>query len=133
MRRAGDGEGDQPLEAANAMFFMHDQLAFGEIGGFGKEDVGAFFAAAAAGEAFTQHILLAQQQDFAGFEAVFQRQYGKADGFAAHVFRVFPRGDAHAVKPAFHEDGLQAFAGAFGVAGQQGGFAPGSGTFGAFF
>ena len=59
MRGARDGEGNQSLEAANAVFFVYDEFAFAEISGFGEEDVGFFLLRPCSADAFAEYVLFA--------------------------------------------------------------------------
>ena len=119
MRRAGNGKGDQAFEAADAMLLVHHQLAFGEVGGFGEEHIRFFLFGFCAGNAFAQHVLFAEYQGFVGGKALLQWQHHQADGFALDVAHMPPFIDFDGVEAALHEDGVQAFAGAFGEAGEQ--------------
>ncbi len=74
MRRAADGERDEPVIAADAVILVHDQIAFGDFRGLGDELVRALAPARRAGDALAEQVLLADDRDVLGDEAAFEAE-----------------------------------------------------------
>ena len=62
MRGGADLQGFEPVVAADAVFLVHDEVALGDLGGFGDELVGALAAAGRAADALAEQVLLADQR-----------------------------------------------------------------------
>ena len=80
MRRAGDVDRLQPLVAADAVLGMDDEIARRQAGRLGDELIDVAAAARRAREPVAENVLLAEQQQVVGGEALFERQQGEADG-----------------------------------------------------
>ena len=75
---AADRDLGQPLIAADAVIDMDDEIAGRERGELGEEGVGALAALAAADEPVAEHVLLGEQRDVGGGEAVVEREDDRA-------------------------------------------------------
>ena len=96
MRRAGHAQRGQTVVAADAVFLVDDQIAFGDFGGFGDELIGALSAARRARNALAQQILLAHQRDALGHETAFDAQHDqgyRASRLAANFYQCVFGGD----------------------------------------
>ncbi len=79
VRRAGDVERLQPLVAADAVLGVDDEIAGRQARRLGDELVDAAAAARGAREAVAEDVLLAEKQQIAGRETLFERQQRKTD------------------------------------------------------
>ena len=70
MRALADRNRGQPLVAADAVLGVDDEVAGGEGGEFGEEGVGGFLALVAADQPVAEHVLLGEDRDVRGGEAV---------------------------------------------------------------
>ena len=72
VRSGSDAQCFEPVVASDAVFLMDDQVALGDLGGFGDELVGALAAARRAADSLAEQILLPDDGDVAGHEAAFE-------------------------------------------------------------
>src|ERR1051325_9228545 len=79
MRRAGDIDRLQRLVAADAMLRMNDEIAGGERPRLGDEILEITPAARRARETVAENVLLAEQSETVGREALFERQDREPD------------------------------------------------------
>ena len=119
VRGAHRGDGLEALVAADAVVDVDDEIARGEAGGLGQEVLGALAAARGADQPVAEDVLLGDDGEAGGLEAVLERPDGEAEaarlvGLAREVGGLGDRagvGDA-----AVGEEAGEAFAGAGGVA-----------------
>ena len=90
--RLADLDRGQALIAGNAMISVDDEVARSEGGEFGQEGVGRLAALLAADESVAEHVLLGQDGDVGGGEAMVEREHEQGRlGLAAKCF--LPRFD----------------------------------------
>ena len=83
MRRAHGGDGLEALVAADAVVDVDDEVAGGEAGGLGQEVLGALAAAGGADQAVAEDVLLGDDGEAGGLEAVLERPDGEAEAAVA--------------------------------------------------
>ena len=116
MRGAHGGDGLEARVAADAVVDVDDEVAGGEAGGLGEEVLGALAAARGADQAVAEDVLLGDDGEAGGLEAVLERPDGEAE--AAVAAEVGGAGDLAGVGDAgVGEEAGEALAGAGGVAG----------------
>ena len=93
MRRAGDVDRLQRLVAADAVIGMDDEIARRQRRRLGDELVEAAAAARRAREPVAEDVLLAEQHQVVGREALLERQHGEPDRRARQASRA-PRPSA---------------------------------------
>ena len=79
VRALTDRDRGQPLVAADAMIDMDDKVAGRERGELGKKRVRRFTTLGATHQPIAKHVLLGQQRDVRGGEAVVERQHDQRD------------------------------------------------------
>ena len=93
VRRAGGLDGAQPMEAADAVVDVDDQIAGGEARHLGDEIFRALGLPARTHQALAQNILLADQRDVGGLETGFDAEHGERHLVARQRQRLLPRRD----------------------------------------
>ena len=124
MRFAADGDGHQPVVAADAVIAVDDQIAGREHRQFCEEGIGLARRTRLADQAIAQHVLLGEQGQRSARvnlgEAVIKRQHGEHDlagsGEALGFLPVI--GGDEAFDAFIDKQAAQPFARAVGVAGQ---------------
>ena len=79
MRRAGDIDGLQRLVAADAVIGMDDEITLRQVVYLSDELVEVTSSSRDSCQTVAQNVLLAEQHELSGCEALLDRQYRKSD------------------------------------------------------
>ena len=78
MRGAERGDGGEPVEAADAVVGVHDEIADAEAGRLGDDIGGAARLAPRPHQPVAQDVLLADDGEVGGLEALLEPEHGEA-------------------------------------------------------
>src|SRR5271169_6552807 len=94
MRRAGDIDGFQRLIAADAVIGMDDEITLRQVVYLGDELVEVTSASRDSCQTVAQNVLLAEQHELSGCEALLDRQYRESDRREGQLCEGIAVGDA---------------------------------------
>ena len=118
MRGGADGEGLETVVAADAVILVDDEVAFGDLGRFGDELVGAAAAARRPGDALAEKVGLRDEGEILDDEAAVDPQRDEADAAPGiELARVVPALELFGVDVVLAQQGGEAFARASGPGG----------------